>query len=155
MKIALYEPDIPQNVGTIIRLAACMDVSLHIIEPCGFPFSIKALRRSAMDYIDLATIEQHKSWQHFNDISKKEGWRLVLLTTKTKNNYFDFSFQENDVLLLGRESAGVPNEVREQCDDFITIPMNKEARSLNVAISTSMVLGEALRQTRAFPNTME
>ena len=155
MQIALYEPDIPQNVGTIIRLAACMDVTLHIIEPCGFPFSIKALRRSAMDYIDLATIKQHKSWQHFNAASKKNDWRLVLLTTKVKNNYFDFSFQKNDVLLLGRESAGVPDFVKNECDALITIPMNKGARSLNVAISTGMVLGEALKQSNSFPPTIE
>ena len=155
MQIALYEPDIPQNVGTIIRLAACMDVTLHIIEPCGFPFSIKALRRSAMDYIDFVTIKQHKSWQHFNETRKKDGGRLVLLTTKVKNNYFDFSFQKNDVLLLGRESAGVPDFVKDECEALITIPMHKDARSLNVAISTGMVLGEALKQTKSFPNAID
>lgn len=151
MQIALFEPDIPQNVGTIIRLAACMNVTLHVIEPCGFPFSIKALRRSAMDYINLVDIVQHKSWQHFNQQKQKNHWRLVLLTTKTKNNYLEFSFAEKDVLLLGRESAGVPNHVEQASDAQITIPMNKNTRSLNVAISAGMVLGEALRQTNAMP----
>jgi tRNA (cytidine/uridine-2'-O-)-methyltransferase len=151
MNIALFEPDIPQNVGTIIRLSACMNVVLHIIEPCGFPFSIKALRRSAMDYSDLANIEKHNSWQHFNEARKKNGLRLVLLTTKTKNNYLNFSFQKNDVLLLGRESAGVPSFVAEESDEQVTIPMNKNTRSLNVAISAAMVLGESLRQLNAMP----
>lgn len=151
MNIALFEPDIPQNVGTIIRLSACMNVTLHVIEPCGFPFSIKALRRSAMDYIEIANIKQHNSWQHFNEFRKKNDLRLVLLTTKTKKSYLDFSFCENDVLLLGRESAGVPNFVEEETDEQITIPMNENARSLNVAISTAMVLGEALRQTKTMP----
>ena len=151
MNIALFEPDIPQNVGTIIRLSACMNVKLHIIEPCGFPFSIKALRRSAMDYADIADVEQHKSWQHFNEAREKNGLRLILLTTKTKNNYLDFSFQESDVLLVGRESAGVPKLVEEASNEKITIPMNESTRSLNVAISLAMVLGEALRQVDAMP----
>lgn len=151
MQIALYEPDIPQNVGTIIRLTACLNVTLHIIEPCGFPFSTKGLRRSAMDYINLASIKQHKNWQYFSLDCKENNLRKILLTTKTKNNYFDFSFQKNDVLLLGRESAGVPNFVNEECDAMVTIPMQEGARSLNVAISAGMVLGEALKQTQTFP----
>ena len=144
MLLALFEPDIPQNTGSLIRLSACMGVGLHIIEPCGFPFDDKRMRRSAMDYVDLVAIVRHRSWQAFLDWN--QGGRLILITTKAKQCYTEFAFKKNDILLLGRESSGVPEEVRNAVDTGITIPMQPEARSLNVALAASMVLGEALRQ---------
>jgi len=150
MQIALYQPDIPPNAGTIIRMAACMDVPVHIIEPCGFPFGQKSFRRAGMDYIDQSQVTRHASWYHFCEVTSQQ--RLILLTTKTDKIYTDFSFHPDDILLLGRESAGVPEDVHEYCTDRVTIPMTPETRSLNVAVSAAMVLGEALRQTNLFPN---
>jgi tRNA (cytidine/uridine-2'-O-)-methyltransferase len=149
MRLALFQPDIPQNTGTLIRLAACMDVQIDIIEPCGFPLSEKTLRRAGMDYIDLARLERHASWDHF--LATLDGARIVLLTTKSSDNFNDFAFSPQDVLLLGRESAGVPEDVHARADARLTIPMIPEARSLNIAISAAMVLGEALRQTNTYP----
>jgi tRNA (cytidine/uridine-2'-O-)-methyltransferase len=143
MNIALFEPDIPQNTGSLIRLSACMGVKLHIIEPCGFPLDDKRLRRTAMDYYDLAAITRHTSWQTF--LSARRG-RLILLTTKATEAYTEFTFKPDDILLLGRESSGVPDEVRKTVDASVTVPMRSEARSLNVALAAAMVLGEALRQ---------
>jgi len=145
MLIALFEPDIPQNTGSLIRLSACMGVPLHIIEPCGFPLDDKRMRRTAMDYYDLAAITRHASWQKF--MAQTSG-RLVLMTTRAAQSYTEFAFAADDILLLGRESAGVPDEVRSAADAQIRIPMRPEARSLNVAMAASMVLGEALRQVK-------
>ncbi len=147
MQLALFEPDIPQNTGSLIRLAACMGVPLHIIEPCGFPFDDKRMRRTAMDYFDLAQITRHTSWQKFAETKKG---RLILLTTRAEKSYAAFAFAPDDILLLGRESSGVPDHVREAADARIKIPIQKQARSLNVAQAASMVLGEALRQTSGF-----
>jgi len=152
MNIALYEPDIPQNTGTIMRTAACLGVSVDIIEPCGFVFSDKHLKRSGMDYLDMVDVVRHLDWAAFQarrqgSSGEGEGRRLVLLTTKGAVPYTDFAFRPDDVLLMGSESSGVPEHVHEAVDARITIPMAAGARSLNVAISAAMVLGEALRQT--------
>lgn len=149
MKIVLYQPDIPQNTGSFIRLCACMGVELHVIEPCGFVLDDKKLARVAMDYGAQIDIKKHNSWERFLDFcGSQEGTRLILLTTKTKTHYTDFVFAPNDMLLLGRESSGVPQEVHDVVDAKVTIPMVGSARSLNVAVTAGMVLGEALRQTR-------
>ncbi len=163
MRVALFEPDIPQNTGTILRLAACMDVAVDIIEPCGFVFQHKNFRRAGMDYIDHVDLKIHDAWQDFlkyhNLLSEKSGVnkktdnpRLVLLSTKSQIRYCDFAFERDDILLLGRESVGVTEDVRETCHAGIKIPSAASCRSLNVAVATSMVLGEALRQTGAFPD---
>jgi tRNA (cytidine/uridine-2'-O-)-methyltransferase len=147
MNVALYQPDQPQNAGTILRTGACLDIPVHVIEPCGFPFSVKAFRRSAMDYADLATINHHADYTAFENTCRKAKQRIVLLTTKSDCSYLDFKFKDNDVLMVGSESSGVPESVHYNADARITIPMQTEARSLNVAISLAMVLGEAIRQT--------
>ncbi len=148
MRLALYQPDIPQNTGTLIRLGACLNVPVEIIEPCGFPFSIKALRRAGMDYLDQAKIVHHSSWEAFLVDPARSAGRLVLLSTKAATPYLDFAFAAGDTLLLGRESAGVPDDVHAAADSQLVIPMADGPRSLNVAIAGAMVLGEALRQTR-------
>lgn len=146
MQLALFEPDIPQNTGSLIRLAACMNVGLHIIEPCGFPFDDKRLRRVSMDYHELAGITRHLSWAAFLGFRATQPGRLVLLTTRGQTAYTDYRFSKDDTLLLGRESAGAPEMVRKAADASVRIPMHNGARSLNVALAASMVLGEALRQ---------
>jgi tRNA (cytidine/uridine-2'-O-)-methyltransferase len=148
LRLAVFEPDIAQNLGTMIRLAACMDVPIDVIEPCGFPFSVKALRRSAMDYADLAKIEHHDDWAAFD--GARSG-RLVLLTTKGATSLWDTRFQFGDVVLMGRESAGVPEFVHQRADLRVAIPMPGGGRSLNVAVAAGMVLGEACRQLHASP----
>lgn len=145
MRLALYEPDIPQNTGTMMRLCACLGVPMDIIEPCGFILNDKNLRRAGMDYLSFLDLQRHASWESFH--AQKQG-RLVLLTTKSSQSYLDFTFQPGDILIAGRESAGVPDDVHTACDSRITIPMATGARSINVALSCAMVLGEALRQTR-------
>ncbi len=147
MNVALFEPDIPQNVASFIRLCACMDVQLHIIEPCGFVWDERRMRRVMMDYLDQARILRHASFAQFNDWRVKKGARLVLLSTKAQLTYVNCSFTPDDILLLGRESSGVTPEVVDACEASVTIPMNPNTRSLNVALAASMVLGEALRQT--------
>ena len=148
MKIALYQPDIPQNTGTLLRTAACLGVGVDVIEPCGFVFSDKHFKRAGMDYLDLAQVDRLASWSAFCDLRQKEdGRRLVLLTTKSAAPYTDFAFRSDDVLLLGSEGSGVPQHVHDQVDARITVPMAEGARSLNIAIAAAMVLGEALRQT--------
>lgn len=137
----------------MLRLAACMDVAAHVIEPCGFPFSHRALKRSAMDYADLVDLHHHLDWAAFEQWRKKAGSRLVLLTTKGTRAYTDFEFRKDDVLMVGSESTGAPDFVHETADARITIPMQAAARSINVAVSLSMVVGEALRQTGQFPST--
>ncbi len=151
MRIALFQPDIPQNTGTILRLAACMAVGVDIIEPCGFVFGDKRMRRAGMDYLEGVDLTRHESWQAFQKTSTEAGRRIVLLTTRSDRLYTDFAFETNDALLLGRESAGVPEDVHQAADAQLTIPMAEGMRSINVAISAALVLGEALRQTKTFP----
>ena len=150
MRISIFQPDIPQNLGALFRVSACLDVPLDIIEPCGFPFSEKKLKRTAMDYINHADFRSFIDYQEFKDQQQKEkpNSRVILLTTKSKKNYLDFRFQKNDRLLLGRESAGVPEYVHESVDDAVTIEMPGKGRSLNIVVSCVMVLSEAIRQTR-------
>ncbi len=149
MILVLFQPDIPQNTGSMIRLAACTGVALHIIEPCGFPFDDKKVRRASMDYYDHANITRHNSWESFLDFRKDmPNSRLLLLSAHASTAYTEYSYRKDDMLLLGRESAGVPDEVKKKADAGLTIPMQGGARSLNVALAASMVLGEALRQTR-------
>lgn len=152
MEIALYEPDIAHNTGAILRLAACFGVRVHIIEPAGFDASERALKRAALDYLAHVTIERHASFEAFETWRIGEKRRLILLTTKAKTTYTQFSFESGDILLLGRESAGVPDAVHDAADARIIIPLAREMRSLNVATAAAMVLGEALRQTNAFPS---
>ena len=148
MRLALYEPDIPQNLGAFIRLSACLGVPLDIIEPCGFPVDDKRIRRAAMDYYDLANVVRHDSWQAFR--RSHAAGRLILLTTKANETFPDMAFRADDILLLGRESAGVPDDVHEAADVRLRIPLQKGARSLNVALAATMVLSEALRQTNGY-----
>lgn len=148
MRLALYEPDIPQNTGTLIRLGACLGVPVDIIEPCGFLFTDKALMRAGMDYLELAEITRHASWNAFRTAAKG---RIVLLTSKASTPYTEFHFAACDIILLGRESAGVPEPVHEAADARLRIPLKPGLRSLNVAVAGAMVLGEALRQTKEFP----
>ena len=151
MRLALFQPDIPQNTGTLMRLCACVDLPIDIIEPCGFIFNDKAMRRAGMDYLDMVDYRRHDSWQDFLQYRAEhpaEYGRIVLLTTHASKPYVDFEFKENDIILMGRESAGVPEEVHQIADAKLLIPMNEKARSINVAVSATMVVGEALRQTR-------
>ncbi|MBW7910076.1 MAG: tRNA (cytidine(34)-2'-O)-methyltransferase [Alphaproteobacteria bacterium] len=149
MRLALYQPDIPQNTGTLMRLCACMGVAMDIIEPCGFILSDKNLKRAGMDYLDSLDLRRHAD---FGALRRAQaGRRIVLLTTKSQQSFLDFAFAPDDILLLGRESAGVPDDVHTACDARITIPMAAGLRSLNVAISGAMALSEALRQTAQFP----
>lgn len=151
IELALFEPEIPQNTGTLLRLSACFGMKLHIIEPCGFIFSNRRLKRSGMDYIDHADFMLHDSWDAFQQSSHRQGKRLVLLTPHSKTVYTDFHFEPNDILMVGRESTGVPEDVMQAADATVLIPMKPETRSLNVAISASIVSGEALRQTKQLP----
>ncbi|MGO4571375.1 tRNA (cytidine(34)-2'-O)-methyltransferase [Microvirga sp. 2TAF3] len=161
-RLALYQPDIPQNTGTMLRLAACLGVPVEIIEPAGFDVSDRNLRRSGMDYLDRVAITRHISWRSF------EAWRqeskmssskapsskprLILATTKAATPYASFAYEPDDIILVGRESAGVPDEVHDAADARIIIPMQPGLRSLNVAVTAAMILGEALRQTGSFPD---
>jgi tRNA (cytidine/uridine-2'-O-)-methyltransferase len=148
MRLALYEPDIPQNAGSLMRLGACLGVPVDIIEPCGFLLTDRALRRAGMDYLKSADIARHDSWAAF--AAGRKG-RLVLLTTRSELAYTGFAFAPGDILLVGRESAGVPESVHAAAEARVTIPMRPGQRSLNVAQAAAMVLGEALRQTGLFP----
>ncbi len=148
--LALYQPDIAQNTGTMLRLGACLGVHVHIIHPTGFAFSAKAVKRGALDYLEHAEFTEHLSWSHFNDWRSEAGRRLVLLTTKAASSMYGASFASGDILLMGRESAGVPEAVADAADLRIRIPMRQDMRSLNVAVAASVVLGEALRQTGHF-----
>jgi tRNA (cytidine/uridine-2'-O-)-methyltransferase len=149
MRLALYQPDIAQNVGTILRLGACLGVAVDIIEPSGFPFGDASLKRAGLDYLDHANFLRHQSWEAFLASNPP---RIVLLTTKAECAYTDFSFAASDTLLVGRESAGVPAAVAERADARLKIPLRPALRSLNVAVAAAMVLGEALRQTNQFPH---
>lgn len=148
MKLCLFEPEIPQNVGTMLRLGACLGVHVDIIEPCGFVWSGTHLRRAGMDYLEDASKTLWPSWAAYR--AAPQG-RLVYLTPHTPFAYYDFVFQPGDTLLLGKESTGLPETLAEEIPHQVTIPMRPEMRSLNVAVSAAMVLGEALRQTRGFP----
>ncbi len=145
MRLALFQPDIPQNTGTIIRLTACFGIPLDIIEPCGFILSDAKLRRSGMDYLNLANIKRHVSWDAF--IKERKRSRLVLITTRAEDSLKQFAFNDNDTLILGRESSGVPQAVHNAIPEKVRIPMDKKARSLNVSIAAGIILWEALRQT--------
>jgi len=147
MNVVLYQPDIALNVGAIIRLSACLNVKLHIIEPCGFPFDMKKVRQAAMDYIDKVELIRHFSWAAFIDYKKKNVSTLYLLSTKADQIYSEVSFKEEDYLIFGRESAGASKEVWETIDHALKIPLKPDCRSLNLASSVALVLGEALRQT--------
>ena len=146
MQLVSYQCDIAPNLGALIRISACFGVKLDIIEPCGFPLSIKALRRSAMDYADIAEITRHDSWAAYQ--ASRPAGRLILLTTGGGTGLWDFRFRADDRLLLGRETAGVPPEVEAVCDHGIRIPMPGGGRSLNVAVAGGIALAESLRQTR-------
>jgi tRNA (cytidine/uridine-2'-O-)-methyltransferase len=151
MRLALYQPDIPQNTGTILRLCGCLGIEAHIIEPAGFPSSDRAFRRAGMDYLDAVAITRHASWQDFQAWRQAAAGRLVLFTTKAESSYLDFHFAPDDVLLFGRESAGVPESVHAAADARLRILMRPGMRSLNVAMAVALAAGEALRQTGGMP----
>lgn len=150
MRLALYQPDIPQNAGTMLRLAACLGVAVDLIEPAGFVMSDKHLRRAGMDYLDHMELVQHSSWQAYIDQPGRHG-RLILLTTRASTDYVNFRFAGNDTLMVGRETDGVPGDVHRLADGAVRVPMVPGLRSLNVAVAAAMVLGEALRQTNQLP----
>jgi len=149
MRITLYQPDIPQNTGNILRLAACFNVPVDIIEPAGFIIDDKRLKRSAMDYYKYVKLKKHMDWESYYQWSKKNNFNLILLTTKSNKNYSDHKFKENDSLILGRESAGVPIQVHKIVDEKLLIPMENGLRSLNVSSATAIVVSEAIRQLKA------
>ena len=152
IRMALFEPDIPQNTAAILRLGACLAVAVDIIEPCGFVFGDRNFRRTSMDYLNDVDLTRHASWGAFcaaREVLPAPN-RLILLTTSGEMPYCDFSFDQNDTLLLGRESAGVPDDVRKAADARLCIPMKAGMRSINVALTAALVLGEALRQTGGF-----
>jgi len=152
MRIALYQPDIAQNTGTILRLAACLGVEAHIIEPAGFATSDRAFRRAGMDYLDQVQLVRHLAWPAFDAWRRERALRLVLFTTRAQVSYLDHRFARDDVLLFGRESAGVPEEVHAAADARLVIPLRPGLRSLNVAMACAIAVGEALRQTRGLPS---
>jgi tRNA (cytidine/uridine-2'-O-)-methyltransferase len=154
-RLGLYQPDIPQNTGTMLRLAACLGVPVEIIEPAGFDVSDRNLRRSGLDYLVQVAITRHASFRAFEAWRAGAAARLVLATTKGALPYAEFAFRPEDVILMGRESAGVPDEVHAAADARLVVPMRPGLRSLNVAVSAAMILGEALRQTGAFPSPRE
>ncbi len=153
MRLALFEPDIPQNTGAILRLGACLGVAVDIIEPCGFLLDNRRLKRAGMDYIGQATIRRHASWDRY--LAARGPGRLLLLTTRGELPYHRFAFRADDTLLLGRESAGVPEAVHQIADARLLVPMRRGLRSLNVALAAALVLGEALRQTGHWPEERE
>ena len=144
MHIALYKPDIPQNTAAIIRLGACLKLKIHIIEPCGFDLHDPRFKRVVMDYLGFGKIFRYEDYDNF--LSKNKKRRIVLMTTKAKKNYIRFNFKKNDILLFGRESAGVPESLHKAIKDKVKVPMNKKTRSLNVAMSVAIISAEALRQ---------
>ncbi len=148
--LALYQPDIAQNTGTLIRLGACLGAPVHVIHPTGFPFSRRELKRGGLDYLDHAQIVEHDSYDHFDRWRRDAARRLVLLTTKSSQSAYAFAYADGDIIMLGRESAGVPEPVAAASDARIRIPMRAGLRSINVAIAGAMILGEAFRQTLSF-----
>jgi tRNA (cytidine/uridine-2'-O-)-methyltransferase len=151
VEIALFQPDIAPNTATIVRMAACLGLTVRIIEPAGFLWTDSAFRRAGMDYLELAKVVRHSHWQAFLDVTRPR--RLVLMTTKGTEAYSSYSFRSDDIILMGRESAGVPDEVHAAAAARLRIPMLPDRRSMNVALACAMVTGEALRQTRGFPAT--
>ncbi|HUH50435.1 MAG TPA: tRNA (cytidine(34)-2'-O)-methyltransferase [Mycoplana sp.] len=147
LRIALYQPDIAGNTGTILRLAACLGLGVDIIEPAGFDISDRSLRRAGMDYLAAVTLTRHVTWERFVEWREASGRRLVLATTRAATPYVDIAYRPDDILLFGRESAGVPDTVHESADARVLIPMIEGQRSINVAMSAAMIAGEALRQT--------
>jgi tRNA (cytidine/uridine-2'-O-)-methyltransferase len=154
LRLALYQPDIPQNAGSLMRLCACLGVAMDIIEPCGFLLSDRNFRRAGMDYRGSVDLTRHDSWETFRQSRAGQG-RILLLTTRAIHPYTDFTFAAGDTQLVGRESAGVPEAVHHQAEARLLIPMRPGMRSLNVAQAAAMVLGEALRQTQGFPARQE
>ncbi len=152
MRLVLFEPDIPQNTGAMLRLAACLGVAVDIVEPCGFTLSDRRLRRAGLDYLPHAAVAVHASWPAF---CRQRSGRLVLLTTRGTVSCYDFTFRKDDNLILGRESAGAPAAVHEACDARVKVPMCAGLRSLNVALAAALALGEALRQTKQLPREQE
>ena len=150
MRIALFEPDIPQNTGTVLRLAACLGIEAHLVEPAGFPVSDRAFRRAGMDYLDQVALVRHASWRDFDRWRIAQGLRLVLFTTKGAVSYLEHRYEARDLLLFGRESAGVPALVHDAAQIRLRIPMRADMRSLNVAMACAMAAGEALRQLDGF-----
>jgi tRNA (cytidine/uridine-2'-O-)-methyltransferase len=148
MRIALFQPEIPGNVGAVLRLSACLNVGVDIIDPCGFPFSDKKLRRAGMDYIDHVDMTRHADWATFRAAATG---RVILLSSKAQTRLTDFAFDPSDILLMGRESSGVPDDVRLACDARVRIPLNPVVRSLNVSVAAGIALSEALRQTGTLP----
>ena len=157
MRMALYQPDIPGNAGALMRTAACLNVAVDIIGPCGFVLSDKQMRRAGLDYLDQLDMTSHSSWQAFLDArilrASENGTeeRLVLLSTQAESSYLQFPFQADDILLVGRESAGVPADIHAGADARVRVPMAQDMRSLNVTAALAIVLGESLRQTHGFP----
>jgi tRNA (cytidine/uridine-2'-O-)-methyltransferase len=149
LRIALYAPDIPQNTGTILRLAACLGLEAHIIEPAGFPTSDRAFRRAGMDYLDQVEIVRHASWDAFETWRTGAAARLILFTTRARRSYLEHAFRRGDILLFGRETSGVPEKVHAAAEERLVIPMREGLRSLNVAMAAAMAVGEAIRQTQA------
>lgn len=151
--LVLYQPDIPQNTGTILRTAACLAVPVHIIEPTGFDLTDRTLKRAGLDYLASAEIIRHRSFDAFQEQRRDQPGRLVLLTTQADSTYTAFKFENTDLIMLGRESAGVPSNVHDAADTRLRIAMRRDLRSLNIAVAGAMVLGEALRQTDAWPRS--
>ncbi len=151
LRIAFYEPDIPQNTGTVLRLCACLGIEAHIIEPAGFATSDRAFRRAGLDYLDAVVIVRHAAWREFDAWRRRGRHRLVLFTTAASLPYLDYRFAADDILLFGRETAGVPQDVHAAADARLVIPMRPGLRSLNVAVAAAMAAGEALRQTGGVP----
>jgi len=149
IQLALFQPEIPQNTGTLIRLCACFDIKLHIIEPCGFLWNHKKMSRSAMDYFSFCEIEHHLSEEHFFHAMNLGHYRVIAMDTKASSSVWAFSFQERDVILMGRESDGLPHSVHQRVSDYLHIPQ-KNGRSLNMAIAASITLGEGIRQLSSF-----
>jgi tRNA (cytidine/uridine-2'-O-)-methyltransferase len=151
MRIALFQPDIPQNTGTVLRFAACLGLEAHLIEPAGFPSTDRAFRRAGMDYLDKVSLVRHASWDEFERWRAMQALRLVLFTTRATVSYLDHRFEPRDVLLFGRESSGVPDHVHAAADARLVVAMRPGLRSLNVAMTCAMATGEALRQINVFP----
>lgn len=152
MRIALYEPDIPQNTGTILRLCACFGVEAHLVGPAGFPSSDRAFRRAGMDYLDQVAIVRHVSWTAFDTWRRDAGARVILFSTRGQTSYLDHAYEAGNILLFGRESGGVPDEIHSDADARLVIPMRPGLRSINIAMTCALALGEALRQTGGFPS---
>jgi tRNA (cytidine/uridine-2'-O-)-methyltransferase len=151
MRIALLEPDIPQNTGTILRLAACLGLEAHLIEPAGFPISDRAFRRAGMDYLDHVALVRHASWDAFDLWRRQTSLRVILFTTRASLPFLAYEFGANDILLFGRETSGAPDRVHAAADARLVIPMRPGLRSLNVAMTCAIAVGEALRQTGQWP----